>query len=180
MIAHPAPTDDAVDAWFTIIVALRQRARKSDRKTEDLVRTLRHDTIPTVTSRQHMQVDVGGTTAFSGFEINSDPNVKHLGLGLAAAVAVDVTVVLMPDRARRNVAARPRGMVATAIARPTRLRPQHRRRTVVQAARQESRAWDTRVVPRTRRVTIASDPAMRPLHPTERPELRSAQRGQFP
>jgi putative drug exporter of the RND superfamily len=35
----------------------------SHRKTGDLVRTLRVDSIPTVTRGQHMEVDVGGTTA---------------------------------------------------------------------------------------------------------------------
>jgi MMPL family len=79
-------------------------------------------------------------SVFCAFVINGDPNVKQFGLGLAVAVARRRRRA-MPGRARRDVAAWPRRMVATTMARAARSESQRRRRTVVRAAGRETRDW---------------------------------------
>ncbi len=58
-ITPPLVNHTGTAAVFTVI----SDYAPSDRKTEDLVRTLRDDTIPNVTRGQQTRVDVGGTTA---------------------------------------------------------------------------------------------------------------------
>ncbi len=68
----------------------------SDRATEDLVRTLRDDTIPTATRNADMTASVGGTTA--GYVDLADEISSKLILTIAVVVALSFVLLLLAFR----------------------------------------------------------------------------------
>lgn len=86
-------SDAGTAAVFTVI----SDYAPSDRKTEDLVRTLRDDTIPTVTRGQEMRVDVGGATA--GYIDLASQISSKLPMVIAIVLALSFLLLALAFRA---------------------------------------------------------------------------------